>query len=99
MDAFVRPGYRSGFLSTVMELSAIRKSTAEHYVWGNHCDGWHLVKNPQLSVIQECMPASTSEVRHFHHHAQQFFYVLAGEAVMEEDSRSIILTAGEGIWI
>jgi mannose-6-phosphate isomerase-like protein (cupin superfamily) len=82
-----------------MELSAIRKSTAEHYIWGNHCDGWHLVKNPQLSVIQECMPASTSEVRHFHHHAQQFFYVLAGEAVMEVDSRSIILNAGEGIWI
>jgi mannose-6-phosphate isomerase-like protein (cupin superfamily) len=82
-----------------MDIHAISKSTAEHYIWGKGCDGWHLVKNPQLSVIQECMPAGTSEVRHFHHHAQQFFYVLSGEAVMEVDSRSIVLNAGEGIWI
>ena len=82
-----------------MEISAISKATAEHYVWGDHCDGWHLVKNAQLSVIQERMPAGTAEVRHFHHHAQQFFYVLAGEAVMEVDGRLMTLTAGEGIWI
>ena len=82
-----------------MELSAIRKSTAEHYIWGNGCDGWHLVKNPQLSVIQERLPAGTAEVRHFHHHAQQFFYILAGKAVMEVDGRRMALIAGEGIWI
>jgi mannose-6-phosphate isomerase-like protein (cupin superfamily) len=82
-----------------MDINAISKSTAEHYIWGNHCDGWHLVKGPQLSVIQERMPASTSEARHFHHHAQQFFYVLAGEAVMEVDGHRIGITAGEGIWI
>jgi mannose-6-phosphate isomerase-like protein (cupin superfamily) len=82
-----------------MDISAISKSTAEHYIWGNHCDGWHLVKNPQLSVIQERMPAGTSEARHFHHHAQQFFYILVGEAVMEMDGRPIILAAGEGIQI
>jgi mannose-6-phosphate isomerase-like protein (cupin superfamily) len=81
------------------ELSPVSKSTAEHYIWGNGCDGWHLVKNPQLSVIQERMPAGTSEVRHFHHQAQQFFYVLAGKAGMEIDGRPIALTAGEGIWI
>jgi mannose-6-phosphate isomerase-like protein (cupin superfamily) len=82
-----------------IEISAISKSNAEHYTWGDHCDGWHLVKNPQLSVIRERMPAGTTEVRHFHHHAQQFFYILAGQAVMEVDGRLIILTAGEGIWI
>jgi mannose-6-phosphate isomerase-like protein (cupin superfamily) len=81
------------------EISPTSKKTAEHYVWGNGCDGWHLVKNPQLSVIQERMPAGTAEVRHFHHHAQQFFYVLAGEAVMEVDGRSVVLNAGEGLWI
>ncbi len=81
------------------DISAISKATAEHYVWGKGCDGWHLVRNPQLSVIQERMPAGTAEVRHFHHRAQQFFYVLAGTAVMEVESRSIVLTAGEGIWI
>lgn len=82
-----------------IEISAISKSNAEHYTWGDHCDGWHLVKNQQLSVIRERMPAGTTEVRHFHHHAQQFFYILAGQAVMEVDGRLIILTAGEGIWI
>ena len=78
---------------------AISKLTAEHYVWGSGCDGWHLVKNPELSVIQELMPTGTAEVRHFHHHAQQLFYVLAGKAVMEVDGRPIVLTAREGIWI
>ena len=81
------------------EVSAISRLTAEHYIWGSHCDGWHLVKNPQLSVIQERMPAATAEVRHFHHHAQQFFYVLAGQAVMEVEGRPIVLSAGEGMWI
>jgi mannose-6-phosphate isomerase-like protein (cupin superfamily) len=78
---------------------SVSKLTAEHYMWGTVCDGWHLVKNPQLSVIQERMPAGTAEARHFHHRAQQFFYVLAGKAVMEVDGRPIVLTAGEGIWI
>ena len=82
-----------------MDISAISKATAEHYIWGGHCDGWHLVRNPQLSVIQERMPPNTAEARHFHHRAQQFFYVLAGKAVMEVDSRPIALTAGEGLWI
>src|SRR5579859_2408073 len=81
------------------EIRPISKRTAEHYAWGDRCDGWHLVKNPQLSVIQERMPAGTAEVRHFHHHAQQFFYLLAGEAVMERDGRLLVLTAGDGIWI
>ncbi|MGA7683995.1 MAG: cupin domain-containing protein [Terriglobales bacterium] len=81
------------------EINAISKATAEHYTWGSRCDGWHLLKNSGLSVIQECMPAGTAELRHFHRRAQQFFYILAGEAVMEVDSRSIKLSAGEGIWI
>ena len=82
-----------------MDIRTISKSTAEHYIWRDSCDGWHLVKNSQLSVIEERMPAGTAEVRHFHHHAQQFFYVLAGKAVMEVDGRAVVLNAGEGIWI
>jgi mannose-6-phosphate isomerase-like protein (cupin superfamily) len=81
------------------EISPISKATAEHYKWGNRCDRWHLLKNSGLSIIQECMPPGTTEVRHFHQRAQQFFYILAGEAVMEVDGRSIKLTAAEGIWI
>ena len=89
-----------------MDIGPISKATAEHYIWGSRCDcdGWHLVKNPQLSVIQERMPAGASETRHFHHHAQQFFYVLAGQAVMEVNGesmngQSMTLAAGEGVWI
>ncbi len=82
-----------------MDINTISKATAEHYTWGEGCDGWHLVKNPQLSVIQERMPAGTTEIRHFHHHAQQFFYILAGKAAMEVGGETIVLSAGEGIWI
>ena len=51
----------------------INRQTAEHYVWGSDCDGWHLVKQPELTVIEErmspepaksgiitCMPGSFS---------------------------------------
>jgi mannose-6-phosphate isomerase-like protein (cupin superfamily) len=81
------------------EIRSISKESAEHYTWGNRCDGWHLVKAPELSIIQERMPGGAAEVRHFHHRAQQFFYVLAGEATMEVSGRSLTLTAGQGIWI
>ena len=39
----------------------INKETAEHYLWGNNCYGWHLVKQPELSVIHELMPPGTFE--------------------------------------
>jgi mannose-6-phosphate isomerase-like protein (cupin superfamily) len=77
----------------------ISKETAEHYTWGSQCDGWHLLKSPELSVIQERMPPGTTEVRHFHHRAQQFFYILAGAAVMEVDGQPVTLAAGQGVWI
>ena len=47
-------------------------ATALHYVWGENCDGWHLVRTPELAIIQERMPPGTSEARHFHHQARQF---------------------------
>jgi mannose-6-phosphate isomerase-like protein (cupin superfamily) len=81
------------------EISSISKETAEHYTWGGQCDGWHLLKSPDLSVIQERMPPGAAEVQHFHHRAQQFFYILSGEALMEVEGRLITLVAGQGIWI
>lgn len=77
----------------------ISKETAEHYTWGDVCDGWHLVKNGDLSVIQERMPPHTSEVRHFHEKSNQFFYILSGEAAIEIEGRQEILKAGEGVEI
>jgi len=77
----------------------VSRCSAEHYEWGNKCDGWHLVREATLSVIEECMPPATAEVRHYHQKAQQFFYILSGEAVMEIEGQSTRLTAGEGIHI
>jgi len=81
------------------EINSISKETGEHYIWGDQCDGWHLLKSSELSVIQERVPPRTTEVRHFHHRAQQFFYILSGEAVMEVDGRLVTLAAGHGISI
>ena len=39
---------------------------AEHYVWGEVCDGWHLLKRDDMSVIQERVPAGGAEVMHYH---------------------------------
>jgi hypothetical protein len=38
-------------------LLVISRDNAEHYFWGTGCDGWHLVRESGLSVIEECMPA------------------------------------------
>lgn len=77
----------------------IGKINAEHYIWGNICDGWHLVKNSELSIIHEKMPPKTSEVKHFHQKAKQFFFVLSGEATIEVNKELIILNEHEGIEI
>jgi mannose-6-phosphate isomerase-like protein (cupin superfamily) len=72
-------------------------ATAEHYVWGDGCDGWHLVRTAGLSVIEERMPAGTSEVRHWHARARQFFYVLSGTLTMEVEGVRHRLAARTGI--
>ncbi|SEN42382.1 cupin domain-containing protein [Lihuaxuella thermophila] len=75
----------------------ISKENAEHYLWGDFCDGWQLVKQKELSIIHERMPPQTSEVRHYHRKARQFFFVLSGTATMEIDGEIIILRDHEGV--
>jgi mannose-6-phosphate isomerase-like protein (cupin superfamily) len=82
-----------------MQPRPVSRATAEHYSWGDGCDGWYLVKHEKLSVIEEQMPAGTSEVLHYHGRAQQFFFVLSGEAVMEVEGCEIQLVAREGLRI
>jgi mannose-6-phosphate isomerase-like protein (cupin superfamily) len=74
-------------------------ANAEHYVWGDGCDGWHLLKQPDLSVIQERVPAGRGEVKHFHSRARQFFLVLRGAATLEFDDSSITFGEGEGVHV
>ncbi|MGO0063052.1 cupin domain-containing protein [Brevibacillus fluminis] len=75
----------------------ISKENAEHYLWGERCDGWHLVKNGALSVIHERMPADTQEVRHYHEQAQQFFFVLSGVATLEVDGEVVTIEPHQGV--
>lgn len=75
----------------------ISKDTAEHYTWGDRCDGWHLVRQPSLSVIHERMPPGTAEARHYHAQSRQFFFVLSGMAVLELDGVRETLGPQQGL--
>lgn len=70
---------------------------AEHYVWGESCDGWHLLKRGEMSIIQERVPAGGAEVMHYHRKARQFFYILEGTGTMVFESTQVVLQKGEGL--
>jgi mannose-6-phosphate isomerase-like protein (cupin superfamily) len=84
-----------------MPTQIISTKSAEQYKWGGPqgtgCDGWHLVKTPELSIIEERMPPGTSEARHSHVHARQFFFVLEGELTLEVEGHTFVLQTGEGL--
>ena len=71
----------------------------EHYFWGDNCDGWHLLKSGSLSVIQESMPAHTSEALHFHNTAQQFFFILKGTATFQIEDEVVEVKETNGFHI
>lgn len=77
----------------------ISSSCADHYIWAQVCDGWHLVASEGLSVIEEQMPPGASEQRHFHTRARQFFYVLEGELTMEVEGSTHCIGVRQGIEI
>jgi mannose-6-phosphate isomerase-like protein (cupin superfamily) len=78
---------------------SISIDNAEHYGWGQICDGWHLVKRKDMSVIQERVPAGGTEVTHYHERARQFFYVLEGEGTISFEDHEVILQKGQGLEI
>jgi mannose-6-phosphate isomerase-like protein (cupin superfamily) len=80
-------------------MNIISTQAAEHYNWGEGCDGWHLMRSEECSVIEERMPPHTSEVSHFHNHSRQFFYVLAGQLTIEVDGKRLVLNANAGLEI
>ena len=75
----------------------VSRENAEHYRWGHDCDAWYLVNDEQLSVIEEFMPPGAAEIRHHHLKAQQFFYILTGEVLIEIEGKTTLLPAGSGI--
>jgi mannose-6-phosphate isomerase-like protein (cupin superfamily) len=74
----------------------ISRATAEHYSWGTECDGWHLVRQAERSVIEEQMPPGAAEIQHYHVSARQFFFVLAGTLTIEREPEVVILCTGQG---
>ena len=78
---------------------SISIDNAEHYVWGQICDVWYLVKRAEMSVIQERVPAGSAEVTHYHERARQFFYILEGEGTMSFEDHEVILQKGQGLEI
>jgi len=81
------------------EYEIVSIDNAEHYSWGNNCDGWHLVNNEELSVIRERVPPGAAEVKHLHKNARQFFYILDGQATIEFENGKKVLHPNEGIEI
>jgi mannose-6-phosphate isomerase-like protein (cupin superfamily) len=72
---------------------------AEHYIWGNGCDGWRLLGGQDLAVIQERMPAGTREVLHWHDRARQLFFVLTGRLQIALDAETHDLMPGDTLEI
>jgi len=77
----------------------VSTETAEHYVWGEVCDGWRLLDQADLTVIQERVPPGAAETHHVHSKARQFFYVLSGTATMEVGAERVTIGAGQGLHV
>lgn len=75
------------------------KNNSAHYIWGTSCDSWLLKDSENLSVKQELMPSGTAEKLHFHHYAEQFFFILKGDAVFYIDDEKFPIKTGESISI
>jgi len=73
-------------------------ASAPKYAWGDHCDGWRLVDDADLSVTEERVPAGGFEEWHVHDNAHQFFYMLSGSAEMRTSEGNLPLNGpGAGV--
>jgi len=82
-----------------VKANIVSIQNAEHYTWGARCDGWFLLKEEDMHVIQERMPAGTAEKPHYHKRSRQFFYVLRGELTIELAGEALRMREGEGLEI
>lgn len=77
----------------------LSRQNAEHYTWGQDCDGWHLLKSDSLSVIKERMPPGTYENRHYHDRSQQVFFILSGQALLIVEDEEYRVQALESLHV
>ena len=86
-------------LQTISPQMVQSIQTAPHFTWGDACDGWWLHQNEKFTVISECMPPNTTELRHYHQHTDQFFYCLQGELWIQLHQEEYTLQANQGLSI
>ncbi len=81
-------------------MNIVSKNQApDHYKWGDNCDCWNLVILKELSIKLEQMPCHTAEEKHFHKLANQFFFILQGEAIFELGHTRKIVGPQQGILV
>jgi mannose-6-phosphate isomerase-like protein (cupin superfamily) len=80
-------------------MQPVSMLNAEHYLWGDGCDGWHLLRRNEASVIRERVPPGGAEARHYHSTARQFFFILEGQGCMLLPTGELVLNSGEGLEI
>jgi mannose-6-phosphate isomerase-like protein (cupin superfamily) len=83
----------------IMKKEIRDKHSSPHYKWGDNCDSWVLADKEGLSVKHESMPVGTKERAHFHHTAQQFFFVLKGKATFYIEDERVIVQEQSGVMI
>lgn len=76
-----------------------KENPLNHYKWGNNCDGWNFVSKPEVTIKQELMPAQTNEKLHYHTYAEQFFFILKGQATFYIENELFLVDANNGLQI
>lgn len=82
-----------------MDFKPISTESAQHFTWGGKCDGWYLLRESSIHVIQERMPPGAAEVMHLHRHSRQLFYILRGTLAMANASSSATIATGYAVVI
>jgi mannose-6-phosphate isomerase-like protein (cupin superfamily) len=75
----------------------VNQDTAYHYKWGKACEGWVYLARDDMLVIEELMPPGTSEHRHKHLHARQFFQAIEGSLTIEVEGEEFALAPGDAL--
>ena len=76
-----------------------KENCLSHYKWGDNCDGWNFVTKVDATIKQELMPAQTTEQLHFHTYAEQFFFILKGQATFLIEGENILVNENTGLQI
>lgn len=82
-----------------MSKNPIDRTNAEHYVWNENCDGWRLLSQGDIAVIEERMPAGSKDHVHKHARSTQLFYVLSGELQVVIEGKTFTAKAGQSLHV